>query len=75
VNKDSVLLTVLPTKAQLPLHLIRHVNTLCQVLIVLSQKQAKFKQKFTCKKKIHGKEPYFGRINTDPIPYQIATKK
>ena len=51
MNKDSVLLTVLPTKAQLPLHLIRHVNTLCQVLIVLSQKQAKFKQKFTCKKK------------------------
>ena len=29
-------------------------------LIVTSQRQVKFKQKFTCKK-------YFGRTNTDPI--------
>jgi hypothetical protein len=74
VNKDSVLLTVLPTKAQLPLHLIRHVNTLCQVLIVLSQNKQNLNKNLLAKK-IHGKEPYFGRINTDPIPYQIATKK
>jgi hypothetical protein len=44
-------------------------------LIVLSQKQAKFKQKFTCKKNTWQEKPYFGRINTDPIPYQNPTQK